>query len=232
MGVSRFCVENLLSRSAENFRRESFTVALISSIEKVWISEGGVSRFSVENFLSHSAENFRGESFTVALISGTEKVCKREGGYQDFPSKMYCLTVPKISVGNPLLLHQFRVPKKFGEEGGYQDFTSKMFCLTVPKISVGNPLLLQYFGVSKKFGQEGGGGVSRFSVENLLSHCAEYFRRESFTVALISGAEKVWRRGGWGYQDFTSKICCLAVPKISVGNPLLLHYFRVSRKFG
>ena len=38
---------------------ESFTVALITVIEKVWIREGGVSRFSVESFLSHSAEKFR-----------------------------------------------------------------------------------------------------------------------------------------------------------------------------
>ena len=39
---------------------------------------------------------------------------------------------------------------------GYEDFPSKKFCLTVPKSSVG----------------------------------------ESFTVALISGIEKVWIRGG------------------------------------
>ena len=43
-GVSRFYVENLLSRSAEDFRRESFTVALFSSIEKVWI-RGGIKVF-------------------------------------------------------------------------------------------------------------------------------------------------------------------------------------------
>ena len=44
------------------------------------------------------------ESFTVALISGTEK-SGEEGGYEDILSKIFCLTVPKISVGNPLLLH-------------------------------------------------------------------------------------------------------------------------------
>ena len=47
---------------AEKFGRgESFSVSLISGIEKVWIRGGGgrVSRFSVGNFLSHSAENFR-----------------------------------------------------------------------------------------------------------------------------------------------------------------------------
>ena len=80
---------------------ESFTVALISGTEKVWIrGGGGVSRYSVENFLSHSPEKVRRESFTVALISGTEKVWIRGGGeYQDIPSKIFCLTVPKKFVG-------------------------------------------------------------------------------------------------------------------------------------
>ena len=56
------------------------------------------------------------EFFTVALISGGEKVYGQEGGreYQVFSSKTFCLTVPKISLGNPLLLPYFRVPKKFG----------------------------------------------------------------------------------------------------------------------
>ena len=57
--VSRFSVYNFFSHSAESFRRGiSFSVLLISGIEKVWL-RGGVSRFSVENYLSHSAENFR-----------------------------------------------------------------------------------------------------------------------------------------------------------------------------
>ena len=46
---------------------------------------------------------------------------------------------------------------------------------------------------------------------------------ESFTVALVSGSEKVYgQQGGGEYQDFPSKIFCLTVPKISVRNPLLL----------
>ena len=63
--------------------------------------------------------------------------------------------------------------------GEYQDFPSKNFCLKVPKISIG----------------------------------------ESFTVALISGIEKVWIRGGGEYQDFPSKSFCLTVPKNIVGEP-------------
>ena len=57
-----------------------------------------------------------GEIFTVALNSGSEIVYGQEGGkeYQNFPPKIFCLTMPKISVDNSLLLSYFRVPKKFG----------------------------------------------------------------------------------------------------------------------
>ena len=44
-------------------------------------------------------------------------------GYQDFPSKVFCLTVPKICVGGiPLVLLYFRLPKTFGYEGGESRF--------------------------------------------------------------------------------------------------------------
>ena len=62
--------------------------------------------FPSKKLLSHSAENFCGEYIIVALTSRGEKVWRRGGGqYEDFPSKIFCLTVSKISVGYPLLLH-------------------------------------------------------------------------------------------------------------------------------
>ena len=77
------------------------------------------------------------------------------------------------------------------------------------------------------------GGVSRFYFENLLSHCAENFCRESFTVALISGSEKVWRRGGvGGIEILRRKFIVSQCRKFSYGNPLLLQYFQVPKKFG
>ena len=46
-----------------------------------------------------------GKPFSVSLVSGIEKVWIRGGGglseYQDSPSKNFCLTVPKIFVGEP-----------------------------------------------------------------------------------------------------------------------------------
>ena len=44
-------------------------------------------------------KNFVGESFSVALISGIEKDLIGRGEYQDFPSRIFCLTVLSFSVG-------------------------------------------------------------------------------------------------------------------------------------
>ena len=89
------------------------------------------------------------------------------------------------------------------------DLSFKIFCLTVQKISLGNTSVYEKISGSEKFyASERGGGVSRFSVENFLSHSAENLSRgEFFSVSLISGIEKVWIRGGGGggggeYQDF------------------------------
>ena len=60
-----------------------------------------------------------------------------------------------------------------------------------------------------------GGGNQDFPSENFCLTVPKYFVGESFTVALISGTEKVWRGGG--YQDFTSKNFCLLVPKLLAG---------------
>ena len=49
-----------------------------------------------------------------------------------------------------------------------------------------------------------------------MSHSAKIFLEDSFSVALISGTEKVWRREGGWYEDFTSKKFCLTVRKFSV----------------
>ena len=63
--------------------------------------------------------------------------------YQDFPSKFFCLTVPKIFIGESFTVALISGTEKVWIGGGeYQDVPSKIFCLTVPKISVGNPLRL------------------------------------------------------------------------------------------
>ena len=57
---------------------KSFTVALISVTERVWI-RGGESRYSFEHFLSHGDGKISVRKSFVALISGTEEVWRRGG---------------------------------------------------------------------------------------------------------------------------------------------------------
>ena len=70
----------------------------------------GISRFSIENFLSHSTEKLPSGTllcFTKFLVS-KKFMDKRGGGvaeYHDFPSKVFCLTLPKVFVGESFMLH-------------------------------------------------------------------------------------------------------------------------------
>ena len=103
--------------------------------------------------MSHSAEQIRRKNvFSVSLIAGTEKVWIRRGGgeYQDFPSKIFCLTVPKNFVVEPFIVSLIAGTEKVWiREGEYQDFPSKIFCVTVLKNFVGEP-----FSVSLNAGTE------------------------------------------------------------------------------
>ena len=44
---------------------------------------------------------------------------KRGREYHHFPSKLFCRTVPKLSYGNPLAFHYFRISQTIrGKRGG------------------------------------------------------------------------------------------------------------------
>ena len=75
-----------------------------------------------------------------------------------------------------------------------------------------------------------GGGVSRFTVENFLSHSAENLRSgESFSVSLISGIEKFYASEGYvTIFDFLSKFFSLTVPKNLVGEPFCAVFQKIS----
>ena len=136
----------------------------------------------------HSTEKLRRGTllcFTKFLVP-KKFMDKRGGGggkkYQNFLSKMFLShSAEKIRRGTLLccVSENFRWRKSLSiRRGEYQDFPSKFFCLTVPKNAVGEPFSLSLFsGIEKVLMRGWGGAVSRFSVENFLSHSAEKFRR-------------------------------------------------------
>ena len=76
-----------------------------------------------------------------------------------------------------LFFRKIPVAKKIlDKRGEYQDFPSENFCLTVPKILVGELLNVALISGTEKTWIKGG-GVSRFSVEFFLFHCAEKLRK-------------------------------------------------------
>ena len=75
-------------------------------VPKTIMNKRGVARFSVESFCLTVPKFFVGEPFFASLLSGTEEVWIGGGGevmgYDDFPSKIFCRTLPKISLGGIL----------------------------------------------------------------------------------------------------------------------------------
>ena len=89
------------------------------------------------------------------------------------------------------------------KRGEFQDFQSKIFCLTVPKISVGESFTVALISGIEKVWIREGGGVSRFSVENFLSHSAENFRRGILYCCNNFGYRKVLDKRGGGVSRFS-----------------------------
>ena len=87
-------------------------------------------------------------------------------------------------------------------------FRSKSFVSRYQKNSLGNTSVYQNISGSEKFcASERGEGVSRFYVENFLSHSAENLSRgESFSVSLILGYRKILCFRGLCH-DFVSILC-------------------------
>ena len=78
------------------------------------------------------------------------------GKDQDFPSKIFCLTVPKKAIGEPFSHSLFSGIEKvwirgWGGGGERQHFPSKSSCFTVPKIFVGQPFRVSLISGNEKF---------------------------------------------------------------------------------
>ena len=76
--------------------------------------------------------------------------------------------------------------------------------------------------------------MSRFSVQNILSHSAENFRRGPLLCCVsekyrLPKSLRIRERGK--YKDFQSKFFVPMCRKSSWGNSSVCHYIRVSKKF-
>ena len=166
-------------------------------------------------------------------IFGSKKVYGQEGGkgdYPNFPSKPFCLTVPKHFVEEPFcaVLENFSGGEKvYGKErgGAYRNFPSKIFCLKVPKHFVGETLSLSLVsGIEKFFASEG--YVTIFRRNFFCLTVPKHFVEEPISAVFQknSSGERVYgNEGGRGEdQYFPSETFCLKVTKNSVGESFSL----------
>ena len=106
---------------------------------------------------THSIEKFRRGTLLCCVsknFRSRKSLWIRGGEYQDFPSKIFCLTVPKNFLGEPFSVSLISGIEKFYASEGYVtifDFPSKTFCLTVPKIFVGEPFSVSLNSAIEKF---------------------------------------------------------------------------------
>ena len=94
--------------------------------------------------------------------------------FQEFPSKTFCLTVPRNFVGRPFSVSLLSGAEKvwIRERGENQDFPSKTFCLTVPRNSVGKPFSMSLLlGAEEVFIREGAGSIKIYRRSFSVSRC-------------------------------------------------------------
>ena len=112
--MSGFSVKKFQSHSAENFCREILYCLIIFGYRKSLDKrERGVSRFSVGNFLSHRAEKIRRRINYCCSFFGYRKSLDKKRGVSNFPSKIFCFTVPKIFLGESFSVSLFSGIEKF-----------------------------------------------------------------------------------------------------------------------
>ena len=194
---------------------ESFTVAIISGTEKLWVRGGGVSRFSVEVFVSLYRNISLGEHFGVSEKFFYRKISCIGGGTSRFCRNFLShRTETKSFVKEPFCFPEiFWYQKKIMDKRGY---ITIFMSHSAENFRKGILLLLRKILVSKSFMDEKRGIT--FFVENFWSHSAGKFRGHPFNVSEKLGYRKSLCIIG-GITSFRRNFFCLKVPKNFVKEP-------------
>ena len=135
-----------------------------------------MSRFPVKIVFSQSTERIRGRTllcFRKSLLS--KNVRDKRGVCSDFPSNLFCLTVPINFVRESLCNSgKLRYRKKLWIRRGRKGVSRlsvEHFCLTIPKRFAEEPFCVSEKCISKIFRQER--WILLFLVRNRLSHSTD-----------------------------------------------------------
>ena len=139
-----------------------------------------------------------------------------------FSIKSFCLTVPKVSVGESFTVALVSCSEKVWRMrggGSYQNFPSKNLCLRVPNNSVGESFSVALISVTERVWIRRRGEIKIFRRKFFVSPCWKNSVGESFTVALKSCSEKVYGQEGKGVSRYSVEIfLCHSAEKFRRGN--------------
>ena len=99
--ISRFSVKILTSHSTENFRTAILLLLRKFLFSKSFIDEKGGITFFRRKFLVSQCRKISWASLQCFRKFGVSKNFRHNRGYHNFPSKIFCLTVPKNIVKEP-----------------------------------------------------------------------------------------------------------------------------------
>ena len=119
----------------------------------------------------------------------------KKGDYQVFPSKMFCLTVPKKIVGEPFSASLISGIEKFYASEGYVTiFRQKFLSHSTEKFRRGTLLCFRKFLVAKNVRDKRGGGYHDFLSKLFCLTVPKNFVGEPFCALFqkISDSEKVY----------------------------------------
>ena len=161
------------------------------------------------------------ESFTVAIFSGIGKVRMREGEVsRNSVEKLLCHSADDFRSGDPFSVSLSSGIEKFYAPEGYVtnfDLLSNFYCFLVPNDFVGEPFCVSLVSGTEKTWIGGAGAIKNFRRKLFVLQCRKHPFCGTLQCFINFGYRKSLDKRGRGYQDIPSRIFCLTVPKISVG---------------
>ena len=171
-GVSRFSVENFWSHSAEKVRGHPFNVSENLGYRKILCIIGGIAIFRRKLIVSQ-CRKIAWTSLQCFRKFEVSKNFMRNRGYHNFPSKTYCLTVPKNCVDIPSMFQKiWGIEKCYAYWGVSRFSVEKIWSHSAEKFR-GHP-----FNASKNLG---------YRKMLCILRCITFFRRK----ILVSQCRKI-----------------------------------------
>ena len=162
--------------------------------------------------------------FSKILVS--KSFIDKSGGreYHDFPSKLFCLTVPRIFVGEPFSVSLISgIEKFYAYAGFFTIFYKNLLSHSTEKLRRVTLLCFTNFLVSEKLWIRGEdrGSITIFRQKSFVT-VPKIFVGEPLSALIIYGIEK-FHSYEWNITNFFGNVLSHSTEKNLLGNPSVFH---------